>query len=41
VTVIMLTQVTQERHMNAATAAIAKLDTVTGDIARIRLEKLS
>jgi len=41
VTVIILTQETIERNMNAAVAAIARLDTVTGDIARIRLEKLS
>jgi len=40
VTVIMLTQETRERNMNAATAALGKLDTVTGEIARIRLERL-
>lgn len=40
VTVIMLTQETRERNMNAATAALGKLDTVTGEIARIRLENL-
>lgn len=40
VTVIMLTQETRERNMNAATAALGELDTVTGEIARIRLENL-
>lgn len=40
-TVIMLTQVTREKNMNDAVAAIGELDTVRGDIARIRLEKLS
>jgi len=41
VTVIMLTQATIERNMDAATAAIAGLDTVTGESVRLRLEKLS
>jgi len=41
VTVIILTQTTIERDMNAALDAIAELDTMRGPIARIRLEKLS
>lgn len=41
VTIIMLTQQTRERNMNAALGQLAQLDTVTGGIVRIRLEKLS
>ena len=41
VTIIMLTQETLERSMNEALEKLAKLDTVTGEIMRIRLEKLT
>ncbi len=41
VTIIMLTQQTRERNMNQAIAKLGKLDTVHGEIIRIRLEKLS
>lgn len=40
-TIIMLTQTTRERNMNLALKKLAKLDTVSGEIVRIRLEKLS
>ena len=40
VPIIMLTQVTQEKEMNAAIAEIEALSTVTGKISRIRLETL-
>jgi homoserine dehydrogenase len=36
----MLTQLTLEKEMNAAIAAIEALDTVSGKVARIRLETL-
>ena len=41
VTIIMLTQQTRERNMNNALKKLGKLDTVTGETVRIRLEKLS
>ena len=41
VTIIMLTQTTHERNMNRALKKLGKLDTVSGEIVRIRLEKLS
>ena len=41
VTIIMLTQTTRERNMNRAMEKLGKLDTVSGEIVRIRLEKLS
>ena len=41
VTIIMLTQTTHERNMNRALKKLGKLDTVSGEIIRIRLEKLS
>ena len=41
VTVIMLTQTTRERNMNRAMKKLAKLDTVSDKIIRIRLEQLS
>ncbi len=41
VTIIMLTQQTRERSMNQALKKLAKLDTVSDKIVRIRLEKLS
>jgi homoserine dehydrogenase len=40
VPIIMLTQLTLEQEMNAAIAAIEALDTVSGKVARIRLETL-
>lgn len=40
VPIIMLTQLTLEKEMNAAIAAIEALDTVSGKVARIRLETL-
>lgn len=40
VPIIMLTQVTQEKQMNAAIAKIEALNTVTGKVNRIRLETL-
>ena len=41
VTIIMLTQTTHERNMNRALKKLGKLDIVSGEIVRIRLEKLS
>ena len=41
VTIIMLTQTTHERNMNRALKKLGQLDTVSGEIVRIRLEKLS
>ena len=41
VTIIILTQSTRERNMNRAMKKLGKLDTVSGEIVRIRLEKLS
>ncbi len=41
VTIIMLTQQTRERNMNRALKKLAGLDTVSGEIMCIRLEKLS
>lgn len=40
VSIIMLTQLTSEKEMNAAIAEIEALATVTGQVARIRLETL-
>jgi len=40
VPIILLTQVTQERNLNAAIAKIEQLNTVTGKVNRIRLETL-
>lgn len=40
VSIIMLTQLTSEKEMNAAIAEIEDLATVTGQVARIRLETL-
>ena len=40
VPIIMLTQVTQEKQMNAAIASIEALSTVSGKVCRIRLETL-
>jgi len=40
VPIIMLTQLTLEKEMNAAIAAIEALATVSGKVARIRLETL-
>ena len=41
VTIIMLTQITRERNMNRAMEKLGRLNTVSGEIVRIRLEKLS
>ncbi len=41
VSIIMLTQQTRERNMNQAVKKLSQLDTVSGEIVRIRLEKLS
>ena len=41
VTIIMLTQTTRERNMNRALKKLGQLDTVSGEIVHIRLEKLS
>ncbi|MDA7961245.1 MAG: homoserine dehydrogenase [Gammaproteobacteria bacterium] len=41
VTIIMLTQRTRERSMDAALAKLAALDSVAGEIVRIRMEKLA
>ncbi|MCG8427896.1 MAG: homoserine dehydrogenase, partial [Chromatiales bacterium] len=41
VQLIMLTHLVQEKLMNQAIAAIEALDTVTGDVVRIRMEELS
>ena len=38
--IILLTQITLEKEMNAAIAAIEALDTVNGKVNRIRLETL-
>jgi homoserine dehydrogenase len=40
VPIILLTQVTQEHKLNAAIAKIEQLETVSGKVNRIRLEKL-
>jgi homoserine dehydrogenase len=40
VSIIMLTQLTLEKEMNAAIAEIEALTTVSGKVARIRLETL-
>ena len=40
VPIILLTQVTQERNLNAAIAKIEQLETVSGKVNRIRLETL-
>ncbi|MCX7102524.1 MAG: ACT domain-containing protein, partial [Methylobacter sp.] len=40
VSIIMLTQITLEKEMNAAIAEIEALTTVTGKVTRIRLETL-
>ncbi|MGR3913533.1 MAG: homoserine dehydrogenase [Gammaproteobacteria bacterium] len=41
VTIIMLTQRTRERNMNAALAKLGKLGSISGRITRIRLERLA
>jgi homoserine dehydrogenase len=41
VSVIILTQRVLERHMNQAVARIQSLDTISGEVTRIRLEQLS
>ncbi len=41
VSVIILTQRVLERHMNQAVARIQALDTISGEVTRIRLEQLS
>ena len=41
VTIILLTQVTVEKNVNAAIAKIEALDTVAGKVMRIRLEELA
>lgn len=41
VPIVLLTQCVKESKMNAALAAITKLDSVSGDIAKIRVESLN
>ncbi|HLD14403.1 MAG TPA: homoserine dehydrogenase, partial [Burkholderiales bacterium] len=41
VPVIILTQRVKEKNMNAAIARIEKLDSIKGQVARIRLEHLN
>jgi len=41
VTIIMLTQCTRERNMNAALAKLGGLDSISGEIIHIRLEQLA
>ncbi|MGB1011018.1 MAG: homoserine dehydrogenase, partial [Thiolinea sp.] len=41
VNIIMLTQRVREGNMNAAIAQIEQLDTVAGDVTRIRVESLA
>ena len=40
VSLIMLTQCVKEQSMNGALAAIEKLDAITGEVTRIRMESL-
>ena len=41
VTIILLTHITVEKNINAAIAKIEALDTVAGQVMRIRLEELA